>query len=254
VAAPIRVALAGATGRTGREVGRAIQQAEDMDLVAAIGSQHRGQSLSAIWGDPSVRLTVLGSVTEAAAAGPEVLVDFTEPESAYPRLVEAVRCGWSVVVGTTGFTRDQRLGLARLVAEHHVAAALIANFSVGAWMIEQLSVKAAQVFGDVELIEAHADTKRDRPSGTALRLAGLLARAWRRDADDIPVHSIRLPGMVAHQTVVFGATGQVLTLRHDVHDRSAYASGVLMAIRRMKALSGRLVEDLGDVLTPNGPP
>jgi 4-hydroxy-tetrahydrodipicolinate reductase len=248
---PIRVVLAGSTGRTGREVGRAIHQARDMALVAAIGGSHRGQSLGGLWGDPTVKLDVVGSVAEAAPAHPQVLVDFTEPDSAYPRLVEAVERGWSVVVGTTGFSREQRLALARLVADRHVAAALIANFSVGSWMLEQFTLEAARVFSDVELIEAHADTKRDRPSGTAVRLSALLARAWRRNPDDIPVHSIRLPGMVAHQTVVFGAKGQVLTLRHDVHDRTAYASGVLMAIRRMSSLSGQLVEDLGAVLQPS---
>jgi 4-hydroxy-tetrahydrodipicolinate reductase len=253
MAGPIRVALAGAVGRTGREVGKAIWAAPDMTLVAALGFRHAGQHLGALWGMPEVDLAVVDSLEAAAVARPEVLVDFTEPESAYPRLLDAVDMGWSIVVGTTGFTHEQRENLARRVAERGVGAAVIANFSVGAWMAEQLSLKAAQVFEAVEVVEAHADTKRDRPSGTAARLAQLLAKARRRDPDDIPVHSIRLPGMVAHQTVIFGSSGQVLSIRHDVHDRSAYAAGVLAAIRRMSLLSGRLVDDLGELLLPPAP-
>jgi 4-hydroxy-tetrahydrodipicolinate reductase len=246
----IRVALAGASGRTGREVGRAIAHAPDLELVAAIGKQHVGEHLGALWGDPDVDLTVVGTVGDAARAYPTVLVDFTEPESAFARLAEAVDRGWSIVVGTTGFSRDQREELARRGADRGVAAALIANFSVGAWLCERLALQAAQFFPDVEVVEAHHAAKRDRPSGTALRMSALLARATQRVPDDIPVHSIRLPGLVAHQTVLFGAAGQVLTIRHDVHDRSAYAAGVLAVIRRLGSLSGRFVEDLGDVMDP----
>jgi 4-hydroxy-tetrahydrodipicolinate reductase len=251
-AAVARVALAGAAGRTGREVGRAIASADDMELVAALGHTHVGDHLGALWGDPDIDLVVVGSVGEAATAYPTVLVDFTEPESAFPRLVDAVDRGWSIVVGTTGFSRDQRTELARRTADRGVAAALIANFSIGAWLSERLAEEAAQFFPDAEVVEAHHATKRDRPSGTALRMAALLAKATRRDPENIPVHSIRLPGLVAHQTVLFGSAGQVLTIRHDVHDRSAYAAGVLAAIRRLPALGGRVVEDLGELLA-HGP-
>ncbi|MCL8207660.1 MAG: 4-hydroxy-tetrahydrodipicolinate reductase [Actinomycetia bacterium] len=244
----IRVALAGATGRTGREVGRAVVAAPDMELVAAIGARHAGEHLGALWGDPDLDVTIVDSVARAAAAAPEVLIDFTEAESAFPRLMEAVARGWSIVVGTTGFRAEQREALARAVAEHQVGAALIANFSVGAWVAERLAEQAARYFTAVEVVEGHHATKKDRPSGTALRMATLLARTWRRDPDDIPVHAIRLPGLVAHQTVIFGAAGQVLSIRHDVHDRSAYADGVLAAVRKMHSLRGRLVDDLGDIL------
>lgn len=254
MAEPIRVALAGATGRTGREVGRAIVAADDMVLVAALARSHAGEHLGALWGDEAVDLTVVDTVGEAATQYPTVLVDFTEPDSAYPRLLDAVDRGWSIVVGTTGFSREQRSELARRTAANGVAAALIANFSVGAWLSERLAEEAARFFPDVEVLEAHHATKRDRPSGTALRMASLLAAATRRDPDAIPVHSMRLPGLVAHQTVVFGAAGQVLTIRHDVHDRSAYAAGVLAAIRRLPSLGGRFVENLGDLMpTPKEP-
>jgi 4-hydroxy-tetrahydrodipicolinate reductase len=245
---PIRVALAGATGRTGREVARAIADAPDLALVAALGHQHAGEHLGRLIGRPDLDVRIVGAMEDAAREMPSVLVDFTEPASAHPRLLQAVAWGWSIVVGTTGFSREQRGELAQAVAEHQVGAALIANFSIGAWVSEHLALEASRYFSQAEVTEAHHHQKKDRPSGTALRMAGLLAKAWRREPDDIPVHSIRLPGMVAHQTVIFGAAGQVLTIRHDVHDRTAYAAGVLAAVRRMNQLRGRLVDDLGEVL------
>ncbi len=254
MAEPIRVALAGATGRTGSAVGRAILAADDLLLVAALAKTHVGQHLGALWGEEAVDLTVMATVGDAATQYPTVLVDFTDPESAYPRLLDAVDRGWSIVVGTTGFSRIQREELARRTERQGVAAALIANFSVGAWLSERMAMEAAKFFPDAEVVEAHHAAKRDRPSGTALRMASLLATATRRDPDSIPVHSVRLPGLVAHQTVMFGAAGQVLTIRHDVHDRSAYAAGVLAAIRRLPALAGRMVESLDDLMPPANPP
>jgi 4-hydroxy-tetrahydrodipicolinate reductase len=248
----IRVALAGATGRTGREIAKALVATSDMQLVAAIGRQHAGEHLGRLIGDPAVDLVIVDSVQAAVVARPAVLIDFTEPGSAFPRLLEAVELGWSIVVGTTGFSHEQRSVLARRVAERDVGAALVANFSVGAWVAERLAEEASRYFSQAEVVEAHHAHKRDRPSGTALRMAGLLARAWRRAPEDIPVHSIRLSGLVAHQTVIFGANGQVLTIRHDVHDRSAYVDGVLAAVRKVVALRGRLLDSLGDVLDPEG--
>ncbi|MBX5467590.1 MAG: 4-hydroxy-tetrahydrodipicolinate reductase [Firmicutes bacterium] len=243
----IPVVLAGASGRTGMAVGRELVQAPDIELVGAIALRHRGEHLGALWNDPRLDLEVVGSLDEIPQAY-AVLVDFTEPESSFERLRAAVLRGWDIVVGTTGFTLAQRSELARLVVERNVGAALIANFSVGAWVLEKVALEVSRYFDRAEVIEEHHAAKKDRPSGTALRMANLLAYSWRRDPKDIPVHSIRLPGLVAHQTVVFGASGQVVSLRHDVHDRSAYAAGVLQAVRKIHALKGRVVDDLGEVL------
>lgn len=242
--------MAGATGKTGREVARAVATAKDMELVAAIGRGHVGDHLGHLFALPDLDVTVVASVDEAARAHPQILVDFTEAASAYERLMAAVERQWSVVVGTTGFSYDQRTALAEAVARQQVGACLIANFSIGSWVAERVAEEAAHYFSDAEVVEAHHAQKKDRPSGTAGRMAALLARTWRRAPEDIPVHSIRLPGMVAHQSIIFGAQGQILTIRHDVHDRTAYAAGVLTAIRRMDALKGQLVEDLGAVLDP----
>ncbi|MCL6563802.1 MAG: 4-hydroxy-tetrahydrodipicolinate reductase [Firmicutes bacterium] len=243
----IPVVLAGATGKTGMAVGRELLAAADLELVGAIALRHRGEHLGALWNDPRTDLTVVASIDEIPHDY-AVLVDFTEPESSFERLRAAVRRRWDIVVGTTGFTLAQRQELAQLVGECQVGAALIANFSIGAWVLEKMALEMSRYFDRAEVIEEHHATKKDRPSGTALRMANLLAYSWRRNPEDIPIHSIRLPGLVAHQTVIFGASGQVVSLRHDVHDRSAYAMGVLQAVRKIHELRGRMVDNLGDVL------
>ena len=244
----IPVILAGATGRTGEAVGRAICEAPDLNLVGAISERHRGEHLGARWNLPSLDVVLAGSVDELAGVDDAVLVDFTEAGSAFPRLKAAVRRGWDIVVGTTGFSAVEREELEALVKAAQVGAAVIANFSIGAYALERLAVETSRWFEAAEILEGHHAQKRDKPSGTALHMADLLAQALKKSPGDIPVHSIRLPGLVAHQAVVFGAKGQVVTLRHDVHDRSAYAEGALAAIRKVRSVSGRLMSDLGEVL------
>lgn len=246
----IPVVVAGITGKTGSAVGRAIHAAPDMDLVGGLSQQHVGEELSLLWGDPSVSVVLSGRVSEVPVDY-AVLVDFTEPHSAFTRLSEAIERGWDIVVGTTGFSADHRTNLANQVSERGVGAAIIANFSLGAWVAEQLAREASRYFQAVEVLEGHHATKKDRPSGTARAMARMLGETLDRDPDAIPVHSIRLPGLVAHQAVIFGAQGQVLTIRHDVHDRTAYVDGVLAAVRRVNQLGGRLVSDLGAILNPS---
>ncbi len=244
---PIRVVLAGASGRTGREVGRAILSADDMTLAGAIGNTQVGMRLDSLWPGQSGDLEITAALPWVEG-NPVVLVDFTEPKSSYSRILEAIDRGWHVVVGTTGFTSAERQSIRDRVQERGVGAALIANFSLGAWLIERLVEEAARYFSEAELVEAHHPHKKDRPSGTAKRLAERLAHQWGRDLEQIPVHAIRLPGMVAHQEVLFGAPGQVLTIRHDVHDRSAYTEGVLRGIRRIEGFAGQLIEDPGPIM------
>lgn len=245
----IPVVLAGATGKTGGAVGRAIYQAEDLQLVGALSLRSAGADLGSVWGEKSLHLPIVRELDEIDAAY-AVLVDFTEPTSALTRLTEAIERRWDLVVGTTGFSAESRDLLARQVAHAGVGAAIIANFSLGAWVAERLVQEASRYFTAVEIIEGHHAGKRDRPSGTAKAMADLLGAAMKRPVEAIPVHSLRLPGMVAHQAVVFGSQGQVLTIRHDVHDRTAYVDGVLAAVRHVHRLGGRVVSDLGDVLGP----
>lgn len=244
----IPVVVAGVTGKTGEAVANAIYRAPDMTLIGAVAQRHAGEHLGARWSDPALDVTIVDNMEAFAAFDYAVLVDFTEAESGFERLQWAIRRQWDIVVGTTGFSAAHRQEIAALVESHHVGAALIANFSIGAWFLERVAVEAAQFFDAAEIIEQHHATKRDRPSGTARRMQELLAQSWRRNPDDIPVHAIRLPGLVAHQTVIFGTEGQVLSFRHDVHDRTAYSLGVLRAIRKIHDLRGRVVNDLGEIL------
>jgi len=208
----IRVAVAGAAGRMGETVCAAVQAAADMELVARA--------------DP-----VLGtSVAGALAAGPHVLVDFTLPATALQNAAAAVAAGVHVVIGTTGFDPAE---LNALQGGANVFAA--PNFAIGAVLMMQFAQQAARHMPRAEIIELHHDGKLDRPSGTAARTAELM-RAASGELGEVPIHSVRLPGMVAHQEVIFGEVGQTLTIRHDSIDRLSFMPGVLLAIRRVGEL------------------
>lgn len=245
----IPVIVAGATGKTGSAVGRGINDAPDLELVGALSKRHKGMPLSVLWGDPALDMVLTDNLGDFDIPY-AVLVDFTEPGTALERLLQAVDRGWDIVVGTTGFAPEARELLARRVEEAGVGAAIIANFSLGAWVAERLAREASRYFDAVEVVEGHHAGKKDRPSGTAKVMAGILGDTLKRPPESIPVHSLRLPGMVAHQAVIFGSQGQMLTIRHDVHDRSAYVDGVLAAVRQVHRLGGRIVNDLGEILDP----
>lgn len=247
----IPVVVAGATGKTGSAVARAVAASPDMVLTGALARHRAGQSLGALWGDAAIDM-VLTDRLPAWGIPRAVLVDFTEPDTAEERLLEAIGRGWDIVVGTTGFSAQARDNISRAVAEHGVGAVIIANFALGAWVAEQLAREASRYFKAVEVLEGHHASKRDRPSGTAQAMAAVLADSLHIAGDQVPVHSLRLPGLVAHQTVVFGAPGEVLTIQHDVHERNAYVGGVLAAIRHIHRFGGRVVSDLGEILDPPG--
>jgi 4-hydroxy-tetrahydrodipicolinate reductase len=208
----IRVAVAGAAGRMGATVCTAVSAAPDMELVARA--------------DPALGT----SVADALAAAPEVLVDFTVPDSVLANARQAVAAGVHVVIGTTGFDLRQ---LGDLRGANVFAAP---NFAIGAVLMMRFAAQAARHMARAEIIELHHDAKLDRPSGTAARTAALMREAIGDDAAEIPIHSVRLPGLVAHQEVILGDVGQTLTIRHDSTDRSSFMPGVLLAIRRVASL------------------
>ena len=218
---PIRVAVAGAAGRMGATVCRAVEGADDMELVARA--------------DPALGT----SVTEALAAGPGVLVDFTLPTTALANAREAVAAGVHVVIGTTGFDPSELDGLRG--ANVFVAP----NFAIGAVLMMRFAVEAARHMARAEVIELHHDRKVDKPSGTAARTAKLMQEAG---GHEVPVHSVRLPGLVAHQEVILGDVGQTLTIRHDSIDRESFMPGVLLAVRRVRELTDSPVVGLENLL------
>lgn len=242
----VRVAVAGATGRTGAEVVRAVRQAPDLELVAAIARRRTGEDLGTVLGEGRWDLPIEGDVESALArCKPQVLVDFTLPDSAGRHALSALRHGVRPVVGTTGIPAEQMEEIRRLVAETGLGAVVIPNFSFGIMLLARFCREALPFFPDVELIELHHAGKRDRPSGTALQLRHVLESAGARRP--VAVHSVRLPGMVAHHEVVFGGAGETLTLRHDTLSRASFGPGVVLAVRKVIDLP-TLVEDLAALI------
>jgi 4-hydroxy-tetrahydrodipicolinate reductase len=221
----IRVAVAGAAGRMGATVCSAVDGAQGMELVARA--------------DPALGTTV----TDALGAGPEVLVDFTIPSTALGNAREAVAAGVHVVIGTTGFDID---ALRDLGGSANVFVA--PNFAIGAVLMMRFAADAARHMARAEIIELHHDTKVDAPSGTAARTAALMRAAAGDDAPEVPVHSVRLPGLVAHQEVILGDVGQTLTIRHDSVDRESFMPGVLLAVRKVGSLTESPVVGLENLL------
>jgi 4-hydroxy-tetrahydrodipicolinate reductase len=213
----IRVAVAGAAGRMGSTVCEAVTDAPDMELVGRA--------------DP----TLGTSVSEALDERPEVLVDFTLPSTAVANAREAVGAGVHVVIGTTGFDPGELAGATG--ANVFIAP----NFAIGAVLMMQFAAQAAKHMARAEIIELHHDGKLDKPSGTAARTAELMG-------GEVSIHSVRLPGLVAHQEVILGDVGQTLTIRHDSIDRQSFMPGVLLAIRRVGSLTESPVVGLEKLL------
>lgn len=235
----INVAVLGAKGRMGAETVKAISAATDLQLVAQIDL-----------GDSLEQLT---------ASGAQVVVDFTHPDAVMKNLEFAINSGIHVVVGTTGFD-DAKLNLVKSWLEKNpkVGAVIAPNFGLGAVLMMQFAAKAARYFESVEIVELHHPDKADAPSGTASRTADLITQA-RKSASrpampdktssglegargakvgDVPVHSVRLRGLVAHQEVLLGDQGETLSIRHDSIDRSGFMPGVLLAVREVVKTPG----------------
>ena len=207
----LRVAVAGAAGRMGQTVCRAVEGADDLELTGRA--------------DPALDTPVAVVLGDA-----DVLVDFTVPSSAVANAREALAAGVHVVIGTTGFDVSELAGAGG--ANVFIAP----NFAIGAVLMMQFAVQAARHMSKAEIIELHHDAKVDAPSGTAARTAALMAEASPSGATP-PIHSVRLPGLVAHQEVILGDVGQTLTIRHDSVDRESFMPGVLLAIRRVGSLT-----------------
>ena len=263
----IRVAVTGAAGRMGREVVRAVLEAEGLELAAAIDTHEVGVDAGTLAGTAAAGIAV-GSELDSALARtyPHVLVDFTLPHSVLANLRLALAHGVSPVVGTTGLSAESLAEVDRTAREKGIGAFVAPNFAIGAVLMMQFAAQAAKYLPDVEIIELHHDRKVDSPSGTALLTAQKIGEARRAAAvspvaepgglvekapgargaragitGDVPIHSVRLPGFVAHQEVIFGGVGQVLTLRHDSIDRRSFMPGVILAVRKVRGLKGLVV-------------
>ena len=235
----IKVGVLGARGRMGAEVVKAVTGAADLELVAALDL-----------GD---------SLDQLKTRGAQVVVDFTTPDSVMANLEFLISNGINSVVGTTGFDAARISKLEKLMAANPKVGLLIApNFAIGAVLMMEFATKAAKYFESAEIIELHHPDKVDAPSGTASRTAELMSKA-RKDAGltampdatstsldgargasvgDIPVHSVRLRGLIAHQEVLLGGLGETLTIRHDSLDRAGFMPGVLLGVRKVISQPG----------------
>lgn len=271
--APIPVVINGAAGKMGREVVKAVANAKDMTLVGAVdrNPEYLGQDVGEVVGCGALEVPIVNDLQSTLVMATQekqlgVMVDFTHPNSVYENVRSAIAYGIRPVIGTTGLSAQQIQELAEFADKASTGCLIIPNFSIGMVLLQQAAVQASQYFEHVEIIELHHNQKADAPSGTAIQTAQMLAELGKtynpptvEETEKIPgargsladegirIHSIRLPGMIAHQEVIFGAPGQIYTLRHDTSDRSCYMPGVLLSIRKVIQLKA-LVYGLEKIL------
>lgn len=234
----IRVGVIGAQGRMGSTVCQAVGAADDLELVAALD---QGDDLN-----------------DLVTVGAQVVVDFTRPDVVMDNLAFLITNNIHAVVGTTGFDANRLSTLESALADSQANILIAPNFGLAAVLMMQFAAKAAPYFDSVEIVELHHPRKADAPSGTATRTAQMIAQARKdhgcepmpdattealsgargADVDGIPVHSVRLQGLVAHQEVLLGGPGETLTLRHDSYDRESFMPGVLLGIRQIGQAKG----------------
>ncbi|MDR3563558.1 MAG: 4-hydroxy-tetrahydrodipicolinate reductase [Negativicutes bacterium] len=262
----IRVMVCGAYGKMGREVLRGVHKDDHLSVVGAVDIRSDFADVGELIGVGKIGVIVGNDLqTVISETKPQVMVDFTAPEAVMPNIRTAIQNGVCPVIGTTGLSPANVEEVRGLCNRHKVNAIIAPNFSVGAILMMQLAVEAAKYFPQVEIIEMHHDQKLDAPSGTALRTAQLIADkrghikqghpdevekldgARGAELAGIRLHSVRLPGYVAHQEVIFGGLGQTLTLRHDSISRESFIPGVVLACKRVLTVDG-LVHGLEHIL------
>ena len=249
----IRIAIAGARGRMGTSAVKALKEVKDMEIVAALDYKGEGlfiheENLS----DDANGIPVYTSFDRlVAGTKPDVLLELSTPSTVYENMHKAISYGISPVVGTSGLSLEEIEQLTTFADDKKVGGIIAPNFSIGAVLMMKFSAMASRYLGDVEIIESHHDQKVDAPSGTATKTADMI-KAYRKShiqghpdeqehlpgargasIDGIRLHSVRLPGLLAHQEVMLGSTGELLTIRHDSFDRSCFMPGIIMAIRNV---------------------
>ena len=246
----IRVGVIGAHGRMGREVCRAVAEDPECTLVAAVDSLGCGENVGALIGHPELKVQISDELDALTDAEVDVAVDFTHPDSVMDDVRWCVRHAVHCIVGTTGITAAHLDEIRALIEEEGSESNVFVapNFAIGAVLMMRFAAAASRWLPSVEIIELHHAGKADAPSGTALKTAEEIAKARPEGGDAPPskevapgargadvagirVHSVRLPGLVAHQEVLLGGPGQSLLIRHDSYDRASFMPGVLLAIK-----------------------
>ncbi|MGD6803330.1 4-hydroxy-tetrahydrodipicolinate reductase [Rossellomorea vietnamensis] len=264
--AAIKVTIAGPRGRMGREAVKMVESTEEFMLISVLDHKHEGKRLSDLEGFSGSDVPVYTDIKECFdTEAPHVLIDLTIPETGYLHTKTALEYGVRPVVGTTGFSSGQLAELKDLAEKKGLGCIIAPNFAVGAVLMMKFSQMAAKYFSDVEIIELHHDQKLDAPSGTAVKTAEMIASqrkmkvqghpeeketiegARGADYEGMHIHSVRLPGLIAHQQVMFGAEGQSLTIRHDSYNRASFMSGVKVCVDTVMKLD-TLVYGLENIL------
>ncbi len=220
----IRVVVSGASGRVGAALGPAVDAADDLELVASAA--------------PSLGVSLRDVLAKIEA---DVVIDFTVPAAAAEACAACTDAGVSLVLGTTGLSPSDRAHADTAARQAGVRILYAPNFAIGAVLMMRMAAEAAKLMPDAHIVELHADTKVDAPSGTALATAELMGGG-------IPISSVRLPGLIAHQEVIFGGLGETLTIRHDTTSRETFVPGVLLATRRIAQLEPGLTVGLDALL------
>ncbi len=251
----ITVAVAGAAGKMGREVIRGICAAPDLELVGGVDPGQPGGDCGELAGVGACDAPVVERLSELPAR-PDVIVDFTHPSAVKENCLRAIGARIRPVVGTTGMYPEDIRELAQLCEQQGLGGLIAPNFALGAVLLMRFAAEASKYFSNAEIIELHHNGKADAPSGTAIKTAELMqaarthfgednaaekeslrgARGGSFDESGIRIHSIRLPGLVAHQEVIFGGLGQTLSIRHDSLSRESFIPGVLLAVRKVVVL------------------
>ena len=262
----IRVAVAGALGKMGQESCKAILNADGMELVGVVDNKNLESNFAALIGIPDVNVFISDNLEEVLdRVKPDVLVDFTRPGVVQENTESALRYGVRPVIGTTGMATSEIQHFIKLSSEKKIGGLIAPNFAIGALLMMKFAAEAAKYFPHVEIIELHHDQKMDAPSGTALKTAEAIASVRERMEQGMPgefekiegarggnyegmrIHSVRLPGYVAHQEVLFGGIGQTLSIRHDSISRESFMPGLIIAIHKVMGLD-KIVYGLENLL------
>jgi len=249
--ADIKIVIAGARGRMGSEAVKLVEETEHFHLVAVVDHKHEGMRLNQLDGF-NVDVPIYTDIDKCFfETSPDVLIDLTTPEIGKVHTKKALAHGVRPVVGTTGFSEEDLKELQQLTEEKGIGAIIAPNFAIGAILMMKFSQMAAKYFQDVEIIEQHHDQKLDAPSGTGLKTAEMISEvreekqqghpkeheilpgARGANMNGIRLHSVRLPGLIAHQEVLFGGDGQTLKIRHDSYNRASFMSGVKLAVENV---------------------
>jgi 4-hydroxy-tetrahydrodipicolinate reductase len=220
----LRVAVAGANGRMG--------------MVACEALQHNGLYCCGLAREADPQRAIFTSLTEVLERNPDVLLDLTTQPSSYEISLAAVTHGVPTVIGASGWSEEQRAVLAAVASERNIGVLVVPNFSIGAMLMMRFAQEAARFFPNAEIVELHHPAKKDKPSGTARATAVGIERAAGKEP---PIHSVRLPGMLAHQEVIFGGPGELLTIRHDSLSRESFVNGMIAAVHAVVRTRGLFV-------------